>query len=58
MEEQWRSTLNQTDQDQRLGGAAREAKERLDERLRTHTNCDFKRYRFEFNQTIPELNFF
>lgn len=38
-----RSILNQTNQDQKLGVEAKEAKERLDERLRTQRKPESKR---------------
>lgn len=36
--------MNQSDEDSKLGGAAREAKERLDGRLRGHLNKEIRRY--------------
>ncbi|KAG2665196.1 hypothetical protein I3760_16G118900, partial [Carya illinoinensis] len=41
---QTRSLLNQAHQDEKLGEVAREAKERLDERLRTQRKTNTKRY--------------
>ncbi|KAF8389171.1 hypothetical protein HHK36_025864 [Tetracentron sinense] len=38
-----RNTMNQTLQDEKLGGVAREAKERLDEKLRTKRKSETKR---------------
>ncbi|KAJ0749637.1 putative transcription factor C2H2 family [Helianthus annuus] len=38
-----RSIVNRSDEDDKLGGAAREAKERLDGRLRGHLKQDIKR---------------
>lgn len=38
-----RSMVNQSDEDEKLGGAAREAKERLDGRLRGHLKKDITR---------------
>ncbi|XP_023759950.1 probable E3 ubiquitin-protein ligase RHY1A [Lactuca sativa] len=38
-----RSMVNQSDEDSKLGGAAREAKERLDGRLRGHLNKEIRR---------------
>ncbi|KAI3803032.1 hypothetical protein L1987_31180 [Smallanthus sonchifolius] len=37
-----RSMINQSDQDGKLGGVARKAKERLDERLRSHWKTETK----------------
>ncbi|KAJ0749638.1 hypothetical protein HanLR1_Chr05g0172351 [Helianthus annuus] len=38
-----RGMVNQSDEDEKLGGAAREAKERLDGRLRGHLKQEIKR---------------
>ncbi|MFS7935201.1 hypothetical protein Hanom_Chr05g00400671 [Helianthus anomalus] len=40
---QQRAMVNQSDEDEKLGGAAREAKERLDGRLRGHLKQEIKR---------------
>lgn len=36
--------VNQSDEDENLGGVARKAKERLDGRLRSHWKSDINRY--------------